>query len=55
MINVSQLNANIDELEKQITNIKSAGKMFEEIQKLSIEVVLVYKNGHEKFNKLKSI
>ena len=38
MINVSQLNANIDELEKQITNIKSAGKMFEEIQKLSIEV-----------------
>lgn len=38
MINVGQLNDNIGELEKQINNIKSASRIFEELQKLSAEV-----------------
>lgn len=38
MINVNQLNENIDELEKEIQNIKSVSKVYEELSKLSAEI-----------------
>lgn len=38
MINVNQLNENIEELEKEIQNIKSVSRIYKEISKLSADV-----------------